>query len=377
MSKKPKYEIIYEFYKEQILAKIIASEEKLPTEMEIAKKFKVSRITVIRALNDLEQDGFIKKIQGSGSYAKNYGESLVTASSSPDIISLVLPYDENFKQNFLKGIEDVAKTQNYFVTFHQTTANLDSEKKVILDLIKRGSKGIILYPSDSPINMELYSSLLIQKFPLVLIDRKISGLDFPIIWTDNHSGYYEITNHLLELGHSKIIFVGTSVYSISSELERYEGFCKAHIDHKVPLLDKHLYFQEDIANIPSDYKPDLDIEHRAINYLFDLLLDIPQSKRPTAIAAVNDSIAELVIKIGLERGISIPRDFSVIGFDDRVFAAHLPIPLTTVSQPTYEIGHQAALILFNLIKNPDSKMCEKKIKGRLLIRKSSNHLNRN
>lgn len=371
MAKKPKYEKIYEFYKEQILSNDLPPKAKLPTEMEIASKFEVSRITVIRALKDLEQEDLIERIQGSGSYVKETKGIQEDNSNLPPIISLVLPNDENFKPNFLKGIEEVAKLNNYFVTFHQTTNDPESEKKVILDLISHGSKGIILYPSDSPSNMEIYSKLLIKNFPLVLIDRKIPGLDLSIIWTDNQAGFYEITDHLIQLGHTKIIFVGTKVFTLSSELERYRGFCKAHIDHKITLLEKHLYSEEDVAEIPHDYQKGLSDEERAIHYLLDILEKLSEAEKPTAIAAVNDSIAELIIRIGLERNVAIPDHFSVTGFDNRLFAAHLPVPLTTLSQPTYEIGRQAAEELFNIIKNPLREPSEHKITGKLIIRKSA------
>ncbi|TFH26093.1 MAG: LacI family transcriptional regulator [Promethearchaeota archaeon] len=201
--------------------------------------------------------------------------------------------------------------------------------------------------------------------------EKISGLELPIIWTDNQRSFYTITRHLLELGHKKIIFIGTSIDSISSESERYKGFCQAHIDFKVPLLAKHRYSRYDADSLSPQYKPDLDFGHRAIHYLFDILEDLPVSERPTAIAAVNDFIAEMIISVAFERHISIPDDYSVTGFDDRTFASYLSVPLTTIAQPTNEIGRIAALELFERIKSPLLPPVNRKLDGQLIIRKST------
>ena len=96
--------------------------------------------------------------------------------------------------------------------------------------------------------MELYSKLIIDKYPIVLIDRSIPGLELPLVSANNKDAFYKITTHLLDLGHKKIIFAGTDIYGISSEYERYKGFCEAHIDYGIPLLDKHVYSKNMFVN---------------------------------------------------------------------------------------------------------------------------------
>ena len=362
-------------YKVRIITGEIAPGNKLPTENEIAKLFNVSRITVVRALKELEIGGFIHRIKGSGSYVNDGDWKNENTSSSQSIISLVLPFEGSFSSDYLRGIEEVAKDHGYFVTFHNSSDNPETEKRIINEIISRGSHGIILYPTVPPYNMELYSSLSINKYPFVLIDRKIPGLDLSLIWANNQKGFYDITTHLLKLGHKKIIFVGSSIYSISSEYQRYQGFCRAHIDHKVPLVNKHLFSNDDLKTIPSDYRPKEENLQRACNFLFDILNNIEQADRPTAIAAVNDEIAEKFISTAIERGISIPQDFSITGFDNLPFSSHLPVPLTTVSQPAYDIGRAAAKELFKRIKFPDGKSTIHTVDVSVIIRKSTISLN--
>ncbi len=371
MGKIPLYEKIMQFYQVKIITGEILPGKRLPTESEIAQEFNVSRITVVRALKELEIGNYIHRIKGSGSYVNNGDWKKQDSSSNQSLISLVLPFEGSFSSDYLRGIEEVAKDHGYFVTFHNSADNPETEKRIVSEIIARGSHGIILYPTVPPYNMELYSSLSINKYPFVLIDRKIPGLELSLIWANNQKGFYDITAHLLELGHTKIIFVGTSIYSISSENQRYRGFCRAHIDHKVPLVNRHLYSNADLKTMPSEYRPNEDFLQRACNYLFDILNSIDQVDRPTAIAAVNDDIAEMLISTAIERGIAIPQDFSVTGFDNLPFSSHLPVPLTTVSQPAYEIGKEAAKALFKHIKSPTRNPTVHTVDVSVIIRKST------
>ena len=371
MGKIPLYEKIQQHYKVKIITGEIHPGKRLPTENEISQEFQVSRITAVRALKELEIGGYIHRIKGSGSYVNDGDWKSKTTSNNQSIISLVVPFADNFSTDFFKGVEEVAIKHGYFVTFHNSSDDIISEKNIINEIISRGSHGIILYPTVPPYNMELFSKLSINKYPFVLIDRKIPGLELSLIWANNQKGFYDITTHLLELGHKRIIFVGSSVYSISSEFERYQGFCKAHIEHEVPLLNKHLYWEADINSIPMDYKPKEEFLKRICHYLLDTLENIDPSERPTAIATVNDQIAEAIISTAFERGISIPQDYSITGFDNLPFASHLPAPLTTVAQPAYEIGREAAKELFKRIKSPTRKPTIRTVDVSVIIRKST------
>lgn len=356
--KKPLYEVIYRQYKNKILSGELSPGMRLPTEMELSKIFNVSRITVSRALKELELEKYINRIKGSGSYVteKEWQNSPQSSQSSSenkslDFISLILPFAEDFSSLFLKGIEDVAKTEGYFVTFHNSEEDSDNEIELIEETLSRGSQGIIVYPASETANLHMFSNLMIRRFPFVLIDRKIPGIETSLVTVNNQKGIEELTSHLISLGHRNIIFVGTWVNRISSEHERYKGFCQAHIKSGVPLLKKNLYSFTDIDTIPPEYYKGEDEEIRSVNYLLDLLKKQPEKEQPTAIVAVNDFIARLIMTTAMERGITIPGDYSLTGFDNLPYAAHLPVPLTTVEQPAYEIGAKAASVLFHHIKS--------------------------
>lgn len=378
MSKIPLYEVIYRAYKEKILTGELKPKDKLPTEMEIATTYNVSRITASRALKELELRKLIHRIKGSGSYVNDGDWNKETNTNRPEghlsIISLVLPFEGNFSSEILQGIEDVAKEENYFVTFHNSSGDPGTEKELIEEIISRGSHGIIVYPSSSRENMHLYSSLLIDGYPFVLIDRKIPGMDMSLVWADNQKGFYNITSHLIELGHRRIIFAGTSVFGISSELERYNGFCKAHLDHGVPLMPKHFFAESEMRDLPSGYHPNEVLSRREAHYLFDTLDKLNEDTKPTAIASVNDQVAEILMAVALERGLEIPGDYSITGFDNLPFAAHLPVPLTTVAQPVRQIGQTAAQELFKTIQEPDHEPTINTIPAKMIIRASTERM---
>ncbi len=190
MSKKPLYQVIFEHYKEKIVSGELNPGDQLPTEMKIAKDFSVSRITATRALKELELSNYIHRIQGSGSYVNEQDwkkeDSNKINKNTPSIISLVLPFNRNKSSaDLLSGIENITKKNNYFVTFHNYTNNPIKEKKIINQIVSSGSHGIIFYPSETPQNMNLYSKLIIDNFPVVLIDRTIPGLELSLVSANN------------------------------------------------------------------------------------------------------------------------------------------------------------------------------------------------
>lgn len=375
MSKIPLYKTIYHYYKDKILSGEYHPGDQLPTQKEIKEEFGVSRITVIKAMKELESSDLIYRVQGSGSYVNEREDKIEKHKGGKlSMISLVLPFRMNISSALLRGVEKIADKYNYFVTFHNTTNNPKREKKILNEIISAGSQGIILYPLETNENIGLYSNLIIDKYPLVLVDRSIPGIQLPLVSTNNRKAFSNITKHLLELGHTRIIFVGTDVFKISSQTERYEGFCDAHVEYGIRLLDKHLYSIKDIDEIPSSYKSNELLDRRAFNYLFDILEGLEPAGRPTAIAAINDQMAASIISVAQERGIRIPEQYSVTGFDNLPFSAMLSVPLTTYAQPFRMIGRNAAKELIKRIKSPEIEPSIRTIEGKLIIRKSTNGL---
>ncbi len=199
---RPLYEIIYQYYKKKITNKEITAGTKLPSESEISEEFRVSRITAVRALKELELANIIYRVKGSGSFVKEMQPEVDnTPEKHLSIISLVIPFEDTYFTDILAGIEDIAGKHDYFVTIHNSYGDPLKEKLIIEEIIARGSHGIILYPSSTSKNIDLYSGLLIDRYPFVVIDRELQGIETSLVLVDNKRAFYDMTKHLIAMGH--------------------------------------------------------------------------------------------------------------------------------------------------------------------------------
>ena len=159
----------------------------------------------------------------------------------------------------------------------------------------------------------------------------------PWISVDNRMGSYEATRHLIRLGHRRIAHIqGPLKYQVSHD--RYEGYCEALNDFGIS-LDPSLVRE-------GDFEPPSG--RVCANAFFDL----PVDRRPTAIFAGSDYMANGAITAAEQRGLRVPEDIAVVGFDDNLTSAHMEPALTTVRQPFYEMGRRASEILLALVDAP-------------------------
>ncbi len=368
MKSEPLYRVIYKDFKSQIEGGKLKPRDKLPTENDISNTYNVSRITAIRALKELELKGLINRVKGSGSYVNENGTSI---QSGVPIVSLVIPFGGDFSMQYLQGVEEVVREHGYFVTYHNSLRDVEMERKIIEDLIERGSSGIIVYPTSTSQNLDLYTGLVIDKYPFIMIDHRIPGVDLPLVWTNNDAAFYDITTHLLDLNHKRVIFAAFDMYGVSSEFERYKGYCKAHLDKGVTLMNNHIFSVKDYENLRGNYSTEEDFGEGIANMLFDKLEGLDEEVRPTAIAAVNDEVAAILIDVALKRGIKIPEQYSITGFDNSTVTKHLPVKLTTVDQPSLEIGRSAAKELIETINDSSRKPQVITVDAKVIIKSST------
>jgi len=250
--------------------------------------------------------------------------------------------------NMARGIEDVARHNGYTVLLCNTDGKSLRELRYMNLMLERRVDGVIV----GALSNEEVSRLARKKnMPLVILEHpRFSEHD--VVYADNIQGSYEAVKYLIELGHTRIAHITINPESIIVR-ERIEGYKKALEDAKIPFDENLLKIFYDQVN-----------EEIAINEL--LSLPIP----PTAVFAFSDFMAIQIMKILVKRGIRIPQDMSIVGFDDTL--ANLTIPeLTTVSQPFYEMGVKAAEVLIERLKNPDLPIQHIKLPTKLVIREST------
>lgn len=380
------YMKIMDFVKSKINDGSYLPEQQIPTEMDFAKEFQVSRITSRRALVELEREGYINRRKGSGSFVTKNEErvnskhiEIQNNTNALRIISIFLPYEYN-SGNLMEtvlGASDYIKGKNYFLSIQNSTDNLAEEKEFLKEIEDGKIDGIIYYPLSDRVNLEFLTTLYMNGFPVVTIDKFFESIPLNSAISDNYEGSYMLTKHLIGLGHERIAFVSNvGIEDLSSVRDRYLGYCKAlrdynykidnditiiNINEKIKKIDKELY--EEVKHL----KPISDSNKQEVfKDIIRKLLD----NGVTAIQCVNDFTAMYILKACLEMKIEVPRQLSITGFDNIELSGHLEVPLTTIEQDFYSIGRSAAEMLIENIETGKNE-CRKVVLPVKLIERMS------
>lgn len=324
--KESKYKQIRNEIRKLILENHLKPGEKLKSESMLANEFGVSTITIKNALAELVNEGYIHRIKGKGTFVCN-----VQAGTSParsNRIALLFStedYGDSSHMNIIKGAQQAAAEENFSLIV-EWSKDIDSEMPIIEKMMAQHVDGMLIYPSNPLKSINNYKYINACGLPFVLLDRYHPSYPTHYVGSDNHGGAAIAAEHLISLGHRKIAFVASN-FSLSSEQERYEGFCSALRHAGIALTSNNL------------------IE----NPIYDDLADKINSREITGLFCCNDRQATQIIQELLARGISIPEQVSIIGFDDWKGSYRLPLRLTTVRQRFGALGTQAANMLFHMI----------------------------
>ncbi|MDX2175826.1 MAG: LacI family DNA-binding transcriptional regulator [Candidatus Sumerlaeia bacterium] len=206
--------------------------------------------------------------------------------------------------------------------------------------------GAVIAPLTTDANIPLYQALIRRRFPLVLMDTELEGVDASCVRTDNERGAALAVDYLAEKGHARIGFVCGNIAFQTNRL-RFQGFREALQRRGLPLANEHLVFNQDFLEAEGFCG-------------VDSMLAPPN--RPTAIFASTDLTAMGCVRTIRRAGLRVPDDIAVVGFDDLRISAHMEVPLTTIGQPKDEIAATAVELLAEQL-DPDASP-----RGRKLVR---------
>jgi len=349
----PLYLQIAEILKQRILRGEIVPGENLPAEPELCELFGVARGTIRQALSKLENEGFVRREQGRGTFVVWGIKRSVTHQLVGNQIGFVVPYvRDSFVASILLGAEHAASKHNLSITFKHVQNDVQRQSQVLEDLVEQQLAGILLYPVNSEGDHTLHH-LLRSGYPIVLVDRYLRGFPTDFVMSDHFGGMLRATQHLIELGHERIGFVSWKDPSISLE-HRASGYRQA-------LLEMGLVYDPALTIEVESY-PRILIEPLRVLLNPDLGV--------TAIVAVNDQIALAVYQTARQMSLRIPEDLALVGFDNLDFTQHLDTPLTTVEQPAFEIGQAAVEALVRRINDDSTPPQRIILPTRLIIRQS-------
>jgi LacI family transcriptional regulator len=306
---------------------------------DVAKKAGVAPITVSRVINN---SGYV-----SDKVRIKVNQAIIELGYVPNVlarslkskrtntIALVFTDITNpFFNTIARGVEDSAYRAGFNVIFCNTDESVEQEYKYIQLVLQKQVDGILLVPVDT--RSKAIDAIQEQNTPLVVIDRKVPYDNIDSVRGDSEGGAYLITKHLIDLGHQRISML-SGPKGVSTAEDRINGYCRAmESSGLTQFIDYHY----------GKFAQQSGFE--TTRALFS------QEIKPTAIFAGNNLIAIGALSSLRESGMHIPQDVSVVSFDGIPENLTVFPFLTTVDQPSYEIGKKAAELLFSRIKNePD------------------------
>lgn len=268
---------------------------------------------------------------------------------------MIIPFDNSLgrSMDLIHGASDYLLKKKYLLSVHISNFSVQKEKEILREFAGNGVKGVILYPVYDRSNLDILCELIQKNFPIVTVDKYIEGLPIQSVLSDNFGGAYEAVNYLINKGHRRIGFISDLGLGDSVTVrDRFFGYSKALKDSA--LIIKEEYCKIDYIKEVKNKKPELvdillfkkSINKECMDYFKKILDQMMNRKDPvTALFALNDYVAIMILKTALYMGIKIPQQLSLIGYDNIESSQHVEIPLTTVEQNLYQIGYEAARAL--------------------------------
>jgi DNA-binding LacI/PurR family transcriptional regulator len=231
-------------------------------------------------------------------------------------------------------------------------------------LVDHNVDGIIVATRSNAGGDERLESIANSGLPIVAVGRDFMHSMVDFVSADNLTGGFEATQHLIDLGHKRIAFIG-GVYESRSSLKRLQGYLNALKLHGIKVDERLITGSKESASDVPGYSTE-KVGYEGMKRLLSL------PKRPTAVFARNDFTAVGAISAIREAGLSIPEDIAIVGFDDTPLATHTIPALTTVRQPMRLQGQLAAEMLLNRISNKDvADRVERILDCELIVRDST------
>ncbi|MBS4219276.1 substrate-binding domain-containing protein [Bacillus sp. FJAT-49711] len=332
------------------------------TMRDIAEKIGVSSVTVSKALNDKEgvSDELKEKIK---QLAEKMGYRFNTAARSMKDglsfnIGVIIPerftgLNQSFYLNFYQSISKVLEEQGYYGILHILRTEDENELELPRIYLEQKVDGFIIL---GQIKKPYIKKLQTVEHPTVFMDFYEDETDIDAVITDNFYGAYDITNYLIRNGHKKIAYVG-NIYSTSSIQDRFLGYYKSLLEHQIQLNDDY------ILSDRNEHGTYIDIE-------------LPDDL-PTAFVCNCDQVAHNLIAKLKDLGYQVPNDFSVVGFDNDIYATITEPSLTTVEVNIEEMSRTAVGFIHEKIRDKDKSHGRVQIKGNIVYRDSVKNIKGN
>lgn len=352
----PKYEQVKKYLVEFIQKSELKYGDSMPTESELMKMFDVSRHTIRRALSDLVNDGWLYTQQGSGSFVADPNADQKLTGKMVGVITTY--FKDYIFPEILSGIDDVVSEEGYSVLLGTTKNNAARERVILTNMLNNQLAGLIVEPAKSVYpnpNIDLYEAFRDKGIPVLFIHASYRDFDASYVVEDDEYAGYIACKHLLALGHRQIM--GIFKQDDMQGHGRYRGYLKA-------FEERDMYADERwIKWYNTEMSKTFISEERLTEWLSTY-------QQTTAFICYNDQIAIQMMACFKGMGIHVPRDYSVVSFDNSKMADKLATKLTTVAHPKALLGEKAATTLIQLMADPSQKITEI-MRPELIVREST------
>src|SRR6195256_693394 len=337
----------------------------MATVHDVARRAGVSTSTVSHVVNRTRfvSDELRERVEAAMrelDYTPNAAARMLTLKRSHTIGLIVSDIRNPFFASVARGVEDVAQEQGYTLVVCKSDESAGREPACLNALETRAVDGVLL--ASAGVADEHLARLVQAGYPIVLVDRDLPELGASAVLLDNEGAAYSAVWHLITRGHRRIAMLSGRA-AISTTTERIAGYQRALREAGIA-IDQQLIVSGASTS-----------EGGAI--AADTVLDM--AELPSAIFSGNNLMSIGALQAIVNRGLAVPDDVALVGFDDFPFPwsdAFRP-HLTTIAQPTYELGRRAAEILVQRLKGSNSKAAERVVlDGKLIVREASGALPR-
>ena len=326
---------------------------------DLAKRLNVSISSVSRAFNDTfdikkeTRERILKTAKEMGYYPNPIAKKL-TQKQTYNIGVVVPEFINEYYSEVIRGIQDILISIGYQVLIMQSDNKPERELKNVKTLVQNMMDGLIICPSVKSKNMDYYLDEINKGYPIVFLNRVEKKIPAKKVLFNNTKWSFFATEHLIYQGYKKIYHLSGS-NDLGITIDRTQGFIMA--------MEKHHFSKDDYKVIESGI-----LSEEAIATVQQL---IDTNDLPEAFMCVNDLVALSTISVLKQNRIEVPDDIGVIGFTETKIADLVSPKLSSVKQPTFEMGKVAAEMLMKLINNEEIISDTIILNGNLNIRESS------
>jgi len=322
----------------------------------VAEKAEVSVNTASRAINNKpdineETKKRVLQIAKELGYIRN-AAAVALRTKKTGTIGVVIADNRNpFYAEVLNGMEEAAREKNYHIILANTQRDYKKEEEAINLLLAKRVDGLLITPVQD--RDDDIKKLIDANIPFVIVGRDFENIEVEAVYNDEVKGGFLATEYLIKKGHKRIALVDGFLYK-SPARGRLEGYKKALKKYGIPLDD-------DLLSVG-----DIDVKdgYERTKQLFEKELDF------TAIFAYNDMMAFGAMQAIQEKGLRIPQDIGLVGYDDIPFSSLISPPLTTIRLKKQELGIESVKLLFSRINRGHKKTKKVMLGVELQIRES-------